>query len=225
MPKPKRPPWFKMFLRHKALFEALSDEDAGVAIKAVMDYFESGQIARDVSPAVNVLVCAIKPDIDECADIYATRCENGKLGGRPKRSVGTREEPYGFLRNHNEPCRTEERRENSIMNEYGVLGSLLIDPSLFPAAAELPDDMFSSAPLQEIFRAMRRQYEESGGFDALTVRAEAGRNCTDVTDKLLTGLMDTTPTTANLDAYLTAVKEAALARSLRKIGGELITAL
>lgn len=37
---------------------------------------------------------------------------------------------------------------NSILNEYGVLGSLLIDPSLFPEAAELPDDMFSSVPLQ-----------------------------------------------------------------------------
>lgn len=64
---------------------------------------------------------------------------------------------------------------NSILNEYGVLGSLLIDPSLFPEAAELPDDMFSSVPLQEIFRAMRHQYEESGSFDALTVRVEAGR--------------------------------------------------
>ncbi len=38
---------------------------------------------------------------------------------------------------------------NSIRNEYGVLGSLLIDPSLFPEAAELPDDVFSSVPLQE----------------------------------------------------------------------------
>lgn len=113
---------------------------------------------------------------------------------------------------------------DSILNEYGVLGSLLIDPSLFPEAAELPDDVFSSVPLQAVFRAMRRQYEESGGFDALTIRAEAGRNCTDVTDKLLTGLMDTTPTTANLDAYISAVKEAALARFLRKIGDELITA-
>lgn len=113
---------------------------------------------------------------------------------------------------------------DSILNEYGVLGSLLIDPSLFPEAAELPDDVFSSLPLQAVFRAMRRQYEENGGFDALTIRAEAGRNCTDVTDRLLTGLMDTTPTTANLDAYLTAVKEAALARSLRKIGEELMTA-
>ena len=53
---------------------------------------------------------------------------------------------------------------------------------------------------------------------------EAGRNCTDVTDKLIAGLMDTTPTTANLDVYLAAVKEAALARSLRKIGEELMTA-
>lgn len=113
---------------------------------------------------------------------------------------------------------------DSILSEYGVLGSLLINPSLFPEAAELPDDTFSSVPLQEIFRAMRRQYEESGGFDALTIRAEAGRNCTDVTDKLLTGMMDTTPTTANLDVYIASVKEAALARSLRKIGEELMTA-
>ena len=112
----------------------------------------------------------------------------------------------------------------SVLNEYGVLGSLLIDPSLFPEAAELSDNAFSSLPLQAVFRAMRRQYEENGGFDALTIRAEAGRNCTDVTDRLLVGLMDTTPTTANLDVYLAAVKEAALARSLRKIGDELMNA-
>ena len=112
----------------------------------------------------------------------------------------------------------------SVLNEYGVLGSLLIDPSLFPEAAELSDNAFSSLPLQAVFRAMRRQYKENGGFDALTIRAEAGRNCTDVTDRLLVGLMDTTPTTANLDVYLAAVKEAALARSLRKIGDELMNA-
>ena len=56
----------------------------------------------------------------------------------------------------------------SVLNEYGVLGSLLIDPSLFPEAAELSDNAFSSLPLQAVFRAMRRQYKENGGFDALT---------------------------------------------------------
>ena len=36
---------------------------------------------------------------------------------------------------------------DSILNEYGVLGSLLIDPSLFPEAAELPDELADAAPL------------------------------------------------------------------------------
>lgn len=110
------------------------------------------------------------------------------------------------------------------MNEYGVIGSLLIDSSLFPEAAGLPDQAFSSPALQEVFRTMRRQYEGRGGFDALTVSVEARRNCPEVTDELLAQMMDITPTTANLDAYIAAVKEEFLARSLREIGAGLMEA-
>lgn len=113
---------------------------------------------------------------------------------------------------------------NSIMNEYGVIGSLLIASSLFPEAAGLPDQAFSSPALQEVFRTMRRQYEGRGGFDALTVSVEARRNCPEVTDELLAQMMDITPTTANLDAYIAAVKEEFLARSLREIGAGLMEA-
>lgn len=113
---------------------------------------------------------------------------------------------------------------NSIMNEYGVIGSLLIDSSLFPKAAGLPDQAFSSPALQEVFRTIRRQYEGRGGFDALTVSVEARRNCPEVTDELLAQMMDITPTTANLDAYIAAVKEEFLARSLREIGAGLMEA-
>ena len=113
---------------------------------------------------------------------------------------------------------------NSIMNEYGVIGSLLIDSSLFPEAAGLPDQAFSSPALQEVFRTIRRQYEGRGGFDALTVSVEARRNCPEVTDELLAQMMDITPTTANLDAYIAAVKEEFLARSLREIGAGLMEA-
>lgn len=112
----------------------------------------------------------------------------------------------------------------SILNEYGVLGSLLIDSALFPDAAELSDEVFSTVPLREVFRAMRRQFEENGRFDALTIRADAGQKCAEVTDKLLTELIEVTPTTANLDAYIAAVREAALARSLREIGEALLAA-
>lgn len=109
----------------------------------------------------------------------------------------------------------------NVLNEYGVIGSLLVDPTLFPEASGLSEDDFTLVPLCEVFRAMRRQFSENGGFDALTVRAEAGQHCPEVTDKLLLESMEITPTAANLPAYTAAVKEASLGRKLAALGSEL----
>lgn len=113
--------------------------------------------------------------------------------------------------------------EQSILNEYGVIGSLLVDPTLFPEASGLSEDDFTLVPLREVFRAMRRQYGESGSFDALTVRAEAGQHCPEVTDALLLKTLEITPTTANLTAYTSAVREASLGRKLAALGNELLS--
>ena len=113
--------------------------------------------------------------------------------------------------------------KQSILNEYGVIGSLLIDSALFPEASGLSEDDFTLAPLREVFRAMRRQFAENGSFDALTVRAEAGQHCPEVTDKLLLESMEITPTTANLTVYVSAVKEASLSRKLAVLGNELVS--
>ena len=113
--------------------------------------------------------------------------------------------------------------EQSILSEYGVIGSLLVDPTLFPEASGLSEDDFTLAPLREVFRAMRRQFAENGSFDALTVRAEAGQHCPEVTDKLLLKSMEITPTTANLTAYTSAAKEASLGRKLAALGNELLS--
>ncbi len=113
--------------------------------------------------------------------------------------------------------------EQSILSEYGVIGSLLVDPTLFPEASGLSEDDFTLAPLREVFRAMRRQFAENGSFDALTVRAEAGQHCPEVTDKLLLESMEITPTTANLTAYTSAAKEASLGRKLAALGNELLS--
>lgn len=109
----------------------------------------------------------------------------------------------------------------NVLNEYGVIGSLLVDPTLFPEASGLSEDDFTLVPLCEVFRAMRRQFSENGGFDALTVRAEAGQHCPEVADKLLLEAMEITPTAANLPAYTAAVKEASLGRKLAALGSEL----
>ena len=113
--------------------------------------------------------------------------------------------------------------KQSILNEYGVIGSLLIDSALFPEASGLSEDDFTLVPLREAFRAMRRQFSKNGGFDALTVRAEAGQHCPEVTDKLLLESMEITPTTANLTVYVSAVKEASLSRKLAVLGNELVS--
>lgn len=113
--------------------------------------------------------------------------------------------------------------EQSILNEYGVIGSLLVDPTLFPEASGLSEDDFTLVPLCEVFRAMRRQYGESGSFDALTIRTEAGQHCSEVTDTLLIKTLEITPTAANLSAYTAAVKEASLGRKLAALGNELLS--
>ena len=114
--------------------------------------------------------------------------------------------------------------ERSVLNEYGVIGSLLLEPSLFPQASGLAAEDFALEPLRVVFRVMRRQYGETGTFDALTVRAETGASCLDVTDELLVRTLETTPTAANLSAYIAAVREASLGRKLSALGAELLDA-
>lgn len=111
----------------------------------------------------------------------------------------------------------------NVLNEYGIIGSLLLDASLFPEASGLSEDDFTLVPLREVFRAMRRQFSENGSFDALTVRAEAGQHCPEVTDTLLMKTLEITPTAANLSAYTAAVKEASLGRKLAALGNALIS--
>ena len=113
--------------------------------------------------------------------------------------------------------------EQSVLSEWGLLGSLLLDPSQFPQVSGLRDDDFSSLPLCELFRAMRRLYEKAGDFDVVTVRAEAGKACPQITDRLMLDILDVTPTTANLLVYAAAVKEAALGRRLKALGEKLVS--
>lgn len=113
---------------------------------------------------------------------------------------------------------------NSVLCEYGVIGSLLLDESLFPEVSGLSSEDFSLLPLREVFRVMRRQYMETGSFDALTICAEAARHCPEVTDDLLVRTMEITPTTANLPVYVSGMKEASMARRLHSLGTELTSA-
>ena len=81
--KAKHPSWFKLWLHHKALIEAVPDEVAGKAIKAALNYFATGE-ATELGQMEAVVFAAIKPDVDEAHTDYLRDVANGKKGGRPK---------------------------------------------------------------------------------------------------------------------------------------------
>lgn len=78
--------WFKMKARHYEAFAAVSDEQAGKAIKAALAYLNTGELSQ-LDGVEALLFGVLKPDIDESVAAYQKRCEanreNGKLGGRP----------------------------------------------------------------------------------------------------------------------------------------------
>lgn len=94
------PKWFKLFLRHKPMFDAAPAESVGIAMKAVLAFFEdeTEQVPDEAFAAM--LYAALIPDAKEAIEEYRRVCErnsrNGRKGGRPSKN---RLEPSWFKSN------------------------------------------------------------------------------------------------------------------------------
>lgn len=76
--KTGRPSWFKLFLHHKSLIDAVPDEVAGRALKAALRYFDTGEVV-ELDSLAGAVFAALKPHIDEAfADFQATSEKNRK---------------------------------------------------------------------------------------------------------------------------------------------------
>jgi hypothetical protein len=81
--KAKRPSWFKLWLHHRSLIDAVPDDVAGRAIKAALNYFATGEVTP-LGQLETVVFASIKSDVDDAHADYLRDVENGKKGGRPK---------------------------------------------------------------------------------------------------------------------------------------------
>lgn len=81
MAKDKRPSWFKIFRSQKVLFDSVSNETAGIVLKAAFEYFETGEIPQ-LEPSAQILFASIKDHIDESYEDYQRSVESGRKGGR-----------------------------------------------------------------------------------------------------------------------------------------------
>lgn len=75
--KTGRPSWFKLFLHHKFLIEAVPDEVAGKALKAALRYFDTGVVA-ELDSLSGAVFAALKPNIDEAFEDFETTSEKNR---------------------------------------------------------------------------------------------------------------------------------------------------
>lgn len=81
--KTGRPSWFKLFLHHKSLIEAVPDEVAGKAIKAALRYFDTGEVA-ELDSLAGAVFAALKPHIDEAFEDFRRSVDTGRAGGQKR---------------------------------------------------------------------------------------------------------------------------------------------
>ncbi len=81
--KTGRPSWFKLFLHQKSLIDAVTDETAGRALKAALNYFESGEI-MELDPLSGAVFAAMKPYIDEAFRDFQRSVDTGRTGSQKR---------------------------------------------------------------------------------------------------------------------------------------------
>lgn len=113
----------------------------------------------------------------------------------------------------------DELLSESLLNaEVGVLGSMLIDEAAVgPMLMALADTDFLTPERRHIFQAIRRRFSQGLPVDPLLVNEDLGG----AYGKLIAGMMETTPTAANADAYAAALKRTSRLWQLRQIGDSL----
>ncbi|MCD7844117.1 MAG: DnaD domain protein [Clostridiales bacterium] len=99
---------FVVYLDWKKLFKRLSREQRGDVLSAMFDYQESGQPYDGDDIAVGVAFDAMQIVFDRDDEKYQEQCqrnaENGRKGGRPRKSAPAEEAPA-------EPCAVQENPE------------------------------------------------------------------------------------------------------------------
>lgn len=113
---------------------------------------------------------------------------------------------------------------DSLYLEQNVIGALLIQPECYEAAAELSPDDFLVPEYAELFRAIQRRNEAGDPADAPSVLMDASSRNDNVTSKIMTDCMDIVVTTANIDVWVSGMRDASMGRKLRDLGEKLRTA-
>ena len=129
--------WFRMFRNIRNLVDAVPDESAGAAIKAVFAYFDTGELPTNLDTLGYALFLSIKPAVDESNADYKRAVESGRKGSQ-KRWEGEDRPPIPSLASPIAPL-TEEEKETE--KEIKIDSYQETDPPLRPLPKALVREM------------------------------------------------------------------------------------
>lgn len=105
--------------------------------------------------------------------------------------------------------------------QVGVLGSVLIEPTLAPKVMAATSEHDYSGEYRTVFNAIAELVKEAAPVDAITVRNKLGT----AYGELLMQIMKLTPTAVNIDAYIQACKEQSRLSALQGLALKLSSAV
>lgn len=82
--KQERAVWFRMFRSIRNVVDAVPDESAGAALKAVFAYFDTGELPDNLDALGYALFLTIKPAVDESNEDYERAVERASKASRKR---------------------------------------------------------------------------------------------------------------------------------------------
>lgn len=107
-----------------------------------------------------------------------------------------------------------------IASQASVIGSMLIDEkTIGPVLNVVAPEDFISEPYRKLYYAIRKLFTGNRPVDPVTVLDAMGGDTSADWYELIKGCMDTTPTAANVMAYVPIMRQQARLERIRQLGG------
>lgn len=136
--------WFRMFGNIRNMVDAVPDESAGAALKAVFAYFDTGEMPTLLDPLGYALFQTIKPAVDESNEDYRKAVEAGRKGSQ-KRWAGEASPPIAPL--------TEEEKETDKEIKKDIYSAP--EPPLCPLPKALVTEMDFNQRREQALKKLR----------------------------------------------------------------------
>lgn len=162
---------FILKLNWKSVITRLSDKQAGVLLKAIYEYVESGVTAGIDDEKVGMALEFIKLDIDTFSESYNRKvkanAENGKKGGAPKGNSNALKQPKTSQTTENKPNKPNKPNDNDNDNDNVFLEEEGKNPPTQTTSEKPTEKPIEPVGSEKVQIAAREAWEDKGWREAV----------------------------------------------------------